>query len=106
MLSSICQALLLTTRCVHAATDLGCVQRQRDDETRATVVREFGTDLSTVQLDDLPADVQAESQPLLMAVTMCLVEALEDPRTLLRRHAKAVVTDRELDVPIDQTKDH
>src|SRR5262249_1424172 len=72
-------------------------QGQAHDESTPAGRRELGADLAAMQLHDLAADVQAQSQPAAVIAAMGLVEALEDLPALLRRDPQPVVPHRQLD---------
>src|SRR5437763_16994099 len=60
--------------------------RQPEDEARAAAGRRLDLERPAVQLGQLAADVQAEAQPAVVAVGAGLVEPLEDPGLVPRRH--------------------
>src|SRR5829696_3086248 len=73
------------------------VGRQSHDEAGSAVRRKVGADLSTVQGDDLPTDIQPESQTLRGILGAGLEEALENPIACLDRNPDATIADGELE---------
>src|SRR4051812_28189037 len=75
--------------------------RQREVEARAAGELALGPDAVAMELDEAFADVEAQAQAgLVLARGRGLVEALEEARQLLLRHAAAGVGDREPDLVV------
>src|SRR5919201_3808171 len=75
---------------------LAMARGQRDDKACAAVSREFGCDGATMQVHDLPADIQPQAHTGAVAARVGLVEAVEDVRAVLGRDAQPVIADRDL----------
>ena len=71
--------------------------RQSHDEAGPAVRGKLGPYLPTMQLDNLPADIQPQSQPLRGILGAGLEEALEDPIACLDRNADAMIADGKLE---------
>src|SRR4051812_6955505 len=84
---------------IGSVRNRGCLDPsgQGYDEASPTVRRKVSPDLATVQLDDLPADIQPQSQSLGGILGAGLVEALEDSIACLDRNADATIPDDELE---------
>src|SRR3954471_10679330 len=73
------------------------VRWQSYGEAGSAICGKVGPDLTTVQLDDLPADIQPQTQSPGGILGSGLEEALEDLTACLDRDADATIADRELE---------
>src|SRR3954447_13260446 len=78
---------------------------QADDEARASLRRELGMKAPAVQLDDLPADMQAQADAGDLAVGMGLVEAIEDVGAVLPGHPQSPVRNDDADGPVPSVRE-
>src|SRR5579864_1635633 len=81
---TICCAWWRSTR---ADSCLAVSRRQRDDETTAAVGRKLRPDPPIVHVNDLPSDVQTESEAAEVPLAMRLVEPVEQVVAPLQRNA-------------------
>src|SRR5689334_529989 len=70
--------------------------RQLDGERRALLDLALDPDAAAVRFDDLPCDVEAETQPAEPPHRDGSLEAFEDPRSVFGRDPDPVILNREL----------